>query len=297
MTGTIGLHELVLGYRRGTVRKETILERVTEMVYREPSRFGFDDEDAAADAMLKYGRRISTIIDRYEDRGSAFEAYLGSSLRFLAKTVRRDRRRCSEQESVCERAEQMAQVASDALTGTGSSSELTAPEQTIATQGLTEQPATGNRLVFLLLKCVWDADDEDLRRVAEIARVDLAWLASAVAQARRSLDGERARFETMQERRNASWCRITLLESRIAEEAERGRRDKLAHRLACERRRFDRIRADIGAFKPVVPNSIVARILGVPKGTVDSGIYYLRKRVESCRDCGPDALPRTGGRG
>jgi hypothetical protein len=52
--------------------------------------------------------------------------------------------------------------------------------------------------------------------------------------------------------------------------------------LERERARCAKAKEELGCLRIVVPNSVVARILGIPKGTVDSGLYYLRKHY------GPD---------
>ena len=54
-------------------------------------------------ALMKYRGRLSKLVDRFEDRGLSFDAYLASSLRYLARTVRRDRRLKTDRELVCER--------------------------------------------------------------------------------------------------------------------------------------------------------------------------------------------------
>ena len=279
------LNDLVLEYRKGRGDVGDIVLRVAAEVYREPRRFGFDDEDAAADAMLKYRHRIVAFIDRFQDRGIAFDAYLGTCLRFLAKTVRRDRRFHAERDIVCERADLPVEEKSwSGEPGESSSSGPTSPARTrrFRVAGSTYE-ATASRLVFLLIKCVWEADDADVKRVAEAAGVDPAWLGAAAAQARRALNSEFARFERMRSRRNTAWCRINLLESRLREEQETSKRRELKAKLDRERAHLNRALKDIKKFKPLVPNSIVARILGVPKGTVDSGIYYLRKRLQPGR--------------
>jgi hypothetical protein len=104
------------------------------------------------------------------------------------------------------------------------------------------------------------------------------WLGAAIEQARRSLEGERSRVERLAERRNASWTRLRLLEARLAGESEAGRSAALASALAREEARYARAREELAALRTIVPNSVVARILGIPKGTVDSGLYYLKKR-------------------
>jgi DNA-directed RNA polymerase specialized sigma24 family protein len=285
------LQELLRSYRAGTAPRERVMERVAGLVYGDPGHFGFDDEDAAADALERHGRRIASLADRFEDRGIAFEAYLRTSLRFLARTIRRQRRRATERELVCERA------LSGFEPGLGTEGSRYGPEGTPTfmrpSRGRAvpppsagrpralaepERAAFASRLVFLVLKSAWEVDDDLADRVAQASGVDSAWLGSALTQARRSLESERCRYERMESRRNGSWCRLRLLEARLRGEMDEDKRRVFLDAIDRERLRFERARAEIGAFRPVVPNSVVARILGIPKGTVDSGLYYLKKR-------------------
>jgi hypothetical protein len=278
------LHELVKEYRRSGIGRECIFPKVAELLYRDPGRFGFETDDDASEALFKYRRRIAGLADRYEDKGIPFDVYLASSLRYIAKTVKRARRRSAEREFVCEKAEatSFARVAMepglcDRIPSSGSMKVKPLP-----VFGSTDSnEAYRNRIVYLFLKCAWDVDDEDVARVSSATGVNEDWLSSAVAQSRRFLDSERLRFEVLATRRNSSWCRIRLLEARIREESDPLRRDRIQAARERERVRFERVRAEIFSFKPVVPNSVVARIIGIPKGTVDSGLYYLKKHPVS----------------
>jgi hypothetical protein len=304
------LDELVAAYRSSGSGKELILDRVAALVYGGHRRYGFDDEDDAANAVLKFRGRIARLIDRYQDRGLPFDAYLAANLRFLARTARRDRRRIRERESVCERAlmdefaageaegyacqspDPRPEPSGDPEPGPGPEPQHAGPEHSARPPAKRRPRARGgriprcpaeaaaysSRLVYLAIKCAWEIDEEGVARVAESAGVGERWLAAAVEQARRSLEAERSKVGRLAERRNASWTRIRLLEARTAEETDPYKRSKLDAALARERARFARAKADLGSLRTTVPNSVVARILGIPKGTVDSGLFYLRKR-------------------
>jgi hypothetical protein len=313
------LHDLVIAYKKSGAGREAIMERVAALLYTSHEAYGFDDEDAAADAFLKYRERIARLVDRFEDRGLPFDAYLATSLRFLARTVRRERRRDSERAMLCERA-----AADDRPEAWQPGDDSKLPDGTDADAGFSMEPglclpfrdgslgaskpagaldpsrrsrrrprarggpaprsaveaARSSRIVFLAVKCAWELDDESVERIADSACVNRDWLASAVGQARRSLEPERARRDRMIERRNSSWCRRRLLEARLECETDPQRRDRIEATLERERRRFGRALEELGALRLIVPNSVVARILGVPKGTVDSGLYYLRRRYQ-----------------
>jgi len=218
--------------------------------------------------------------------------------------VRRARREASDRELVCERAVSDGSDASPAYEASFAASEAIgragrvdggnaagAPpvfrrrpraRGGVVRCGALEKAAYSSRLVFLAIKCAWEIDEEGVARVAVSAGVGREWLAAAVEQARRSLEGERSRVESLVQRRNASWFRQRILEARFAIETDAYRRARLSSALARENARCAKTNAELGCLRTIVPNSIVARILGVPKGTVDSGLYYLRKRF------GPD---------
>jgi hypothetical protein len=276
------------------------MQKVTALIYDEYWRFGFDDEDDAANALFKHGGNIERLIDRFVDRGRPFDVYLAKSLRYLARTVRRERRQKLDRELVCERTAHFESGESEAKAdppfANPGEKEIDCAAGTFAHTvhrrrprargglvrcGSSEKAAYSSRLIFLALKCAWEIDEEGITHVAAAAKVDREWLASSIEQARRSLVSERARIESLAERRNASWCRRQLLEARSANEADPYRRERLVSAIRRERRRHERVQREFSTLRTLVPNSVVARILGVPKGTVDSGIYYLRKQYGS----------------
>jgi hypothetical protein len=270
------LNSLVSAYKKSGLGRELILERIAGKLYREPRRFGFEGEEDASEALYRYRRRILGLADRYVDLGPPFEVYLFSSLRFLAKTVRRERKQEREREIVCERSERW-----------GFESRAPAPvpldvdvfsRSPLGGLSGPEALALKKRIVFLYLKCAWEASDEATDKIAQAAGVPADWLAAASAQSLRFLEPERRRFEGLGARRDRSWSRLCLLEERLHDEPEPSRRARLESAVRAERGHFDRACADLKAFRPIVPNSVVARILGIPKGTVDSGLYYLRMR-------------------
>jgi hypothetical protein len=296
------LNELVIAYRSSGEGRDLILEKVAALVYDRHRQYGFDDEDDAANALLRFKERIGRLVDRFEDRGLPFDAYLAANLRYLAKTARRERRRAYERESVCERAVfgdlhtpgQEAWDLEAALPvdqpGPGVAPPQPAPGRGAAARrrprargGLiprcpAEAAAYSSRLVFLAIKCAWEIGEETISQVAASAGVGREWLGAAIEQARRSMESERARVDYLGQRRNASWTRLRLLEARLAEETEPYRRSLLEASLHREADRYAKVREEFSVLRTIVPNSLVARILGVPKGTVDSGLYYLRKR-------------------
>ncbi len=293
--GTTNIQVLVAAYKKGGEGLEAIYEGIARLLYADPARFGFDGDDDAAEAICRYRKRIRTLATRYIDNGSSFEAYLTSSLRYIARTMRRENRRRKERDAVCERNEvwdyenrSVRAALHPALRGIAEDGEpLESQVRPLRPRvSSTELAAFKNRLVFLYLKCAWESSDEKTRQVANVAGVNEEWLAAATAQSLRSLESERRRHEKLSNRRDRSWGRLRLLEAKLHEEIDITAKSQIEASMIRERIRLERVRGDLRAFRPIVSNSVVARVLGVPKGTVDSGLYYLKKRESKKYDAG-----------
>jgi hypothetical protein len=275
---------LVSAYKDGRIGLDPIYDAIAVFIYAHPERYGFDGEDDAAEALWRYRKRIRGFAEHYVENGSTFDAYMATSMRFLAKTMRRENRKRRERELVCERFEGWQLELRDEEARFGGIAGLRLGPWSSPAEPPLHRPSSKpeveafrNRLVYLYLKCAWQADDERTTRIAASACVPPGWLAAAAAQCLRSLESERLRYERLVLRRDRSWSRVRLLENRLRFEFDASSRGRLLAARDREQGRLDRARTELKAFQPVVSNSVVARVLGVPKGTVDSGLYYLKK--------------------
>jgi len=254
---------------------------VAQALYANPESFGFEGVDEAADALLTHRNRIISLLDRYREQGSTFEGYVATSLRFLAKSSRRKRKRAYERSMACERSidfglqppgEWESEDASVLGTSIGPEN-----ERPTGPSSRRHRRARNTRILFLLMKCAWEAGDREVKIAAEITGMSEVWISTTLAHARRFLEVERCRFERITARRDRSWSAMRIYESRLSEVTIGHERDDLLRSLQRARREYDMALAELKNFRPLVPNSVVARLLKVPKGSVDSGIHYLRK--------------------
>jgi len=271
-------------WKKSEEGRRAFLAALGKILYSDPGRFGFDTVDQAADSLAHHRERILSLLDRYVDRGSSFESYVSSSLRYLAKSYRRDERRLRERDMACERSLRFADPEHYEWE---SESDVLAIEPSIDRAPIftsrRHRKARDSRILYLLIKCAWEAGDRETRLAAEITGLPETHLSLALAQARRFLEIERCRFERMTARRNRAWSAIRIYEARLAEEVGELQREGLLGALERSRKEYECALADLRNFRPLVPNSVVARLLKVPKGSVDSGIHYLKKQDQTCR--------------
>ncbi len=264
--------------------KRAIVDFISGEVYRDPLRYGFDSADDAADALLRYRSRIDVLIDRYLQCGHPYDRYIETSLLYMAKSIRRENRKVAEKEFVCECPELwqydgscVAGFSDSCLTISLKAVEHEQGSRTPNRDILAAAGPRGRRLVYLFLKCVLQTSDSDLNCVAVRAGVPAPWLSHMVASIRFRMEGERLRFGNIAESRNAAWVRIYNLEARLCREFDPERRKEMTERLVREKERYAGAQSRVMRFNPTVPNSVISLVLGVPKGTIDSGLYYMKR--------------------
>ena len=289
----IGLESHWREWKESEEGKEAFFAQLAKILYAEPGRFGFDDVDQAADTLSYHRERVISLLDRYEDRGSSFEHYVASSLRFFAKSYRRDTKRLLERDMACERALRFSDDEECEWEGRHEAMIETVVDRASGrATGLSprrHRKTRDSRLLCLLMKCAWEAGDVETRLAAELTGVSEAWLSMALAQARRFLEIERCRFEKLTARRNRAWSALRINEARLAEESNEVLREGLVHGIARSRKEYESALAELKNFRPLVPNSVIARLLKLPKGSVDSGIHYLKKQGRTCPGDGAQA--------
>lgn len=263
------------------LRRKEALEFLAKSAYTDPQRYGFRDQDEVGEGFSQYWDRINSLVDRYEERGLSFAAYASVTLRYIARSVRRRRARSYYKE----RAAGLDQA-------DGSSSEWAA-ELPAAILGGDERPSTRARLelnpalreriAYLCIKCAYALEKPTLKAMA--SRLD--YRHSTFLRAR-SLEMEigRGRLRLREERRrrrNEAWVRMGANSFRLAQEYDPERRALLQRRIDRDRLAYERAVRALAAERPLATNTIVAGLLGVPKGTVDSGLARLKSGMARAR--------------
>ncbi len=274
-----------------SARESATFHQVTRKVFGNPFRYGFESVDEAAEAFLAYKRRLRSIIVKSETLGPKKEAYLESCLRYLARTVRRDRHRRDFFNEViqasgdllpssCSEPSPGWEAAQDGEASMGCPESWTLRSKAI----LGTMKAADKRLLFLAVKCAWEIDDDLAGKIASRLSVPIPWFAMVIHAARLSLESSAARTRERVERRNAAWLRLQMAESMLK---SLGARPEARHRLECRatqcRKNYQRALEDRSGSRLLVSNRTIASVLQVPKGTVDSGLYYLKNHCpEGC---------------
>ena len=290
------LTEKVLQYQKTRAGLEEIVKEVSPRVYQFPRRKMEWDEDACGEFYLYFHPRLLRLIGRFQDQGKPFESYLCSIMGWQLRNFARERRRGEREWNVSLRLEP----------GDGC-----ATEDGCATGGLAPESADGGReeerasvppeiaalirsgadrknFLFLVLKCCRAIDPQRAALLAPIAGVSPERLRGLVGALKDMRAARERRLEIFRDRRNRAFARTQILESELAAEVDPKRREALQAALGRMRLRMRSAMDRMARVGTAPTNKEIAMALGVPKGTVDSGLYWLKRKLAPVYD--PDHL-------
>lgn len=253
------------------------LGEMARTLYRNPRIYGLKDEDDVGELFARYPGRIEVILRKYQEARGYFPAYLIATVRFLALSLRRDRARSFDRQMVFE---EEAALCAENPPGTDyipGDPESPLPES--RGRGPYRRSSLRSRFLYLSVKCAWTADEGFLRQAARSLGVDASLLSLSLSKARSRTLSVRDRWEDRKAARDASWVRLRVLERRLSREEDPCVRTILRERIERERERFRRRLEETRRMRLTISNKAVAEVLGIPKGTVDAGVYFAARRI------------------
>jgi RNA polymerase sigma factor (sigma-70 family) len=272
------LTQKVLQYQRTREGLRDIVDELAPRVYQFPRRRMGWDEDACGDFYVFIHPRLIRLLDRFQDQGKPFESYLWAVLNWQLRNFARERRRSERAWSVS-----LSLDPGDTVEEPASPLELPG---TIAR--CIRSDADRRNFLILALKCSRFIDDDSAAALAPIAGIGVPELLALSARLKALRASRDARLDTFRCRRNKTFAQARQLEAELRNEVDSERiavlqaaRVRLHRRMEAAMRRMARVNVS-------PTNREIACLLGIPKGTVDSGLYWLKRKLASVYD--PDHL-------
>lgn len=276
------LNELYVEHKKNGGQAEQFMSSIAKAVYTAPQHYGFKDIDEVGEAFAVYWVRILGVIDRYQDTGSCFDAYLATTLRYIAASIRRSMvYKLESQRVVCDSLLQpeAAQVEPAFCLEPGKP-DLPKPLAADGRPRRTSRKVLNQRILFLCAKSALQIRDDELVNIAVRIGYDADDLIAKVAQVRSLATRVHARRQARMERRNRSWVRSQMYRRQLAFETDPVKRQRLSDNLARQEQMHRQALQDLATAKQSISNGQIAQIFGVSKSTVDSGLDRLRRMYE-----------------
>lgn len=285
----LSLTEKVIRYQETGAGLREITEEILVTVYRYPRvQRGFSEDDCG-EFCLHFYPRIERILSRFTYTGLPFEAYLASNVRWQFKSYaafRRSRERLQtvrNLELLVEfRQQQRRKI--DETNGCGCDSG-TVPQWMarafhLAADGTPRSPVVAKRLFILAMKGCCELDDDQLVVVANMTGEDPEQTVEFASALRESMTRRERRAAKLRERRNRAFLKLRMLQDRRDITPDGEGTAELDRQIVNTRMRLKMARLCLSRVPRHPTHDDLARIMSIPRGTVDSSLYYLRQALE-----------------
>jgi len=216
--------------------------------------------------------RLARAIDRYRELGSSFDAYITGLVHGAAKEYRcrEADHRITEYACWQARAEDLCVC----------ESECDYPE----VQEAVSIPAgiKPRQVLLLLLKSYYLASDDLVDRVARAIGMKTEAVMKMIDELRKRRCEKEIEILNLRDRLYCQHYRCLAYQNRMnAAQPGTDYRKKLEGRYERARQRFHTMKKRLGRMRIDASNRMIADVIGIPKGTVDSGLFAIKHHLAS----------------
>ena len=213
--------------------------------------------------------RLARSVELYRDLGSSFDAYITSLVHSAAKEYRRRETDHNITENICwqARAEEMI-ISENEPEYTNDRKDIYLPKD-----------VSPRQILLLLLKSYFFVSDEFVDRVAKTIGMEFEEIQRMIDELRKRRAAKDTEILELRERIHCQHYRCLTYQKRLTGVLPGTvYYEKLSSRFERARKRFYAMKKRLGGMRMGASNRMIADIMGIPRGTVDSGLFAIRKR-------------------
>ncbi len=273
------LTEKVLSFQQSGRGRELLIHEIALLVYSSFLLKTSLSEDQTGEFLCFFYRDMDHLINRFSYQGKPFEAYLNIILKWRLKSFL----------SRTSRKKETVSIVNDARFINIIQQEYPVLEKEMIkvdpeTAGMVQSITDKKRILILFMKEYVISDPEYLPHVALITGFPEKWIEVRAEMLKRMVYRRIRRYRTLSEKRNRTFFKLYLTEKKLSEAytAEdisiyTSEITTLNNRLRLTNKELSRV-----SFHPT--NREISMVTGIPKGTIDSGMFYLRKLLHDTSD-------------
>ncbi|MDR2793059.1 MAG: hypothetical protein LBB61_05265 [Treponema sp.] len=264
-------------YKDGTLKKKDMEEFIFRFILKNPHRFYLMkwEKNRCIDYLCWLYPKLSAAIDAYKDTGSSFEAYLASLLFWSAHDYFCSEIQHSMTEQVC------WETRTEDIRTCEEEEEYPLTEEMQPFKNKTGKKVNTNEIMILLLKSYSFVSEDFLERVAPVVGIKVDKLRSMIDKLKKERELHDEGIRKLKMGIHSQYYRCIVFEKRLQlldenslnYEKTKGFLERGRKRLANMKKRLAGLRLDAS-------NRQVAEILCIPKGTVDSALYSIKKKFD-----------------
>jgi hypothetical protein len=228
------------------------------------------NRDTWNDFLASLYPRIVRAIDLYRDLGSSFDAYIVSLIHCAAREYSCRESDRSLTEYVCwkARAEDMAVFESEPVYNE-SRKRVSIPSD-----------VNPRQILFLLLKSYFFVSDEFVKRVAQTINMNAEEVQKIIDELRNRRSNKDAQIMDLRDRLHCQHYRCIAYQKRM-NNAQEGTDyyEKMKDRFERATKRYYKMKKRLGGMRMSASNRMIAEVLGIPRGTIDSSLSAIKNRL------------------
>jgi len=228
------------------------------------------NRDTWNDFLASIYPRISRAIDLYRDLGSSFDAYITGLVHGTAREYRCRESNRSMTEYACwrARAEEMAV------------SEIEPEYKEKRKRVSIPDDINPRQILFLLLKSYYFVSDEFVKRVAQTINMNAEVVQSLVDELRKLRSEKDIEIQELRERLHCQYYRCITYQRRMNNtQRETEYYEGMKNRYERAKKRYYKMKKRLGGMRMSPSNRMIAEVLGIPRGTVDSSLSAIKNRL------------------
>lgn len=270
------LDTLMRYYSQGNLNKKEFEGLIFQYILDNTERFHLFnwEKDKCVDYLCWLYPRLSKAVDHYKEKGSSFEAYIGSLIHWSA----REYHSREEEHHITEYACWQAMTEEETAARDEEPIYLDTADQNTFKNESGKKIRT-QEILILLLKSYAFISDDFLERIAGIIDIRPQKLNRMIDKLKEIREKHDEALRELKSHIHSQYYRCVSFEKRlIAATKGSALYEKLKGRLERARIRLVNMKKRLTQFRPNASNRQVAEILGIPKGTVDSSLHIIKNR-------------------
>jgi len=214
--------------------------------------------------------RLARAIDLYRELGSSFDAYITGLINSAAKEYRCREADHDTTEYICWRARAEDNVLLESE-----------PEYLEGNKNVSiPDDINPRQILFLLLKSYFFVSDDFVKRVSLTIGMNPGLVLGLIDELRQRRSKKEAAIRSLRERIHCQHYRCLAYQKRM-QNTQQGTEyhERMRYRLEKAQKRYHSMKRRLGGMRMSASNRMVAEVLGIPRGTVDSNLFAIKNRI------------------
>ena len=225
--------------------------------------------------------RLARAVDLYRDLGLSFDAYITGMVNSAVKEYRCREADHNVTEYVCWRARAEDNMLLESE-----------PEYLEGHNNSIPDDINPRQILFLLLKSYFFVSEEFVKRVSLTIGMNPGLVMGLIDELRQRRSKKEAAIMSLRERIHCQHYRCLAYQKRMTiAQPDTDYHEKMRYRLERAQKRYYSMKKRLAGMRMSASNRMIAEVLGIPRGTVDSSLFAIKNRLahksEKEQDDGP----------